>query len=50
MADVLEGEVVQLAEQVVAWGMEQGCEELAGSAAEVEQPLEALQLEDYCFV
>ena len=30
--------------------MEQGCEELTWSAAEVEQPLEALQLEDGHFV
>jgi hypothetical protein len=51
---VEEVEVVQL---VVAWGMEQDCEELYGSDVEVEQPLEAMQLpvlqmhlEDHCLV
>ena len=37
--------MVQLAELVVAWGMEQGCEELVGSDAEVEDLLEGLQLD-----
>jgi hypothetical protein len=38
-----EEEVVQLAELVVAWGMEQGWEELGGYDVEVEQSLEAMQ-------
>jgi len=43
-------EVVQLAELVVAWGMEQGCEELDGCDIDVEQLLEAMQLDDDCVV
>jgi hypothetical protein len=45
-----EEEVLHLAELVVAWEMEQGCEELDGSDREVEQALEPMQLDDDCLV